>query len=315
MTKYIVNRLLQAIPVLFVVGLITFVLMRIPEGDPASFMAAENPMITAEQIDALREDMGLNRPLVVQYLDWQLGVLRGDLGYSYFHDISVLTIIGQRLPKSIELAIVALALALPVALVGAILAAVYRGSWIDNVVTAFVTAGISVPSFWLAIMLIIVFAVNLNWLPASGYVSIFDDPVQHMKLIALPAVTLAVLLAAPNMRFLRANLIEVFGQDYIRTARAKGLSEPVVVARHALKNALIPTVTFIGLQAGFILSGTVVIEFVFGWTGLGWYTVESIMNSDFLIVQGTVLVFATLFVGMNIIVDVIYAYLDPRIRY
>jgi peptide/nickel transport system permease protein len=160
-----------------------------------------------------------------------------------------------------------------------------------------------------------VFAVNLDWLPASGYVSIFEDPVQHIKLIILPAITLAVLLAAPNMRFLRANLLEVFGQDYIRTARAKGLSEPVVVARHALKNALIPTVTFIGLQAGFILSGTVVIEFVFGWTGLGWYTVESIMNSDFLIVQGTVLVFAALFVGINIIVDVIYAYLDPRIRY
>ena len=315
MTKYIVNRVLQAIPVFWLVGIITFTLMRIPEGDPVAFMAAENPEMTNEMIDALREDMGLNRPLVVQYLDWQAGVFRGDLGYSYFHDIPALTVIGQRLPKSIELAFVALALGLPVALVGAILAAVYRGSWIDNVVTAFVTAGISIPSFWLAIILIIVFAVNLNWLPASGYVSIFDDPVQHIKLITMPAITLAVLVAAPAMRFLRANLLEVFGQDYIRTARAKGLEDRVVIVRHALKNALIPTVTFIGLMAGFLLSGTVVIEFVFGWTGLGWFTVESIMLSDFLMVQATVLVFAALFVGVNIVVDVTYAYLDPRIRY
>ena len=315
MKKYIVNRLLQAIPVFWIIGIMTFTLMRIPPGDPSTFMAGENPEMTNEQIDLLREDMGLNRPLLVQYLDWQLGVFRGNLGYSYFHDVTVLNIIAQRLPKSIELALVALALGLPVALVGGTLAAVYRGSWIDNLVTAFVTAGISIPSFWLGIMLIIVFAINLNWLPAVGYVSIAEDPVQHIKLIIMPAVTLAVLVAAPSMRFLRANLIEVFGQDYIRTARAKGLSEPAVIARHALKNALIPTVTFIGLQAGFILSGTVVIEFVFGWTGLGWYTVESIMNSDFLIVQGTVLVFAALFVGLNIVVDVIYAYLDPRIRY
>ena len=315
MTKYIINRLLQAIPVFWIIGLMTFVLMRIPEGDPATFMAGENPEMTNEQIDRLREDMGLNRPLVVQYVDWQLGVFRGNLGYSYFHDVTVLTIIGQRLPKSIELALVALALGLPVALVGGILAAVYRGSWIDNVVTAFVTAGISVPSFWLGIMLIIVFAIKFNWLPAVGYVSIFEDPVQHMRLITMPAITLGVLVAAPSMRFLRANLLEVFGQDYIRTARSKGLSDQVVIGRHALKNALIPTVTFIGLQAGSLLAGTVVVEFVFGWTGLGWFTVESINNSDFLMVQGTVLVFAALFVGINIVVDVIYAYLDPRIRY
>jgi len=248
MTKYIVNRLIQAIPVFWIVGIATFALMRIPPGDPATFMSGENPEMTNEMIDALREDMGLNRPLVVQYFDWQLGVFQGDLGYSYFHDVTVLTVIGQRLPKSIELALVALALGLPIALVGGILASVYRGSWIDNVVTAFVTAGISVPSFWLGIMLVIVFAVKLDWLPASGYVSIWEDPVQHMKLITMPAITLGVLVAAPSMRFLRANLLEVFGQDYIRTARSKGLSEPVVIGRHALKNALIPTITFIGLQ-------------------------------------------------------------------
>ena len=235
MTKYIVNRLLQAIPVFWIIGIMTFTLMRIPPGDPATFMAGENPEMTNEQIDRLREDMGLNRPLIVQYLDWQLGVFRGNLGYSYFHDVTVLTIIGQRLPKSIELAFVALALGLPIALVGGILAAVYRGSWIDNFVTAFVTAGISIPSFWLGIMLIIVFALHLNWLPAVGYVSIVEDPVQHIKLITMPAITLAVLVAAPSMRFLRANLLEVFGQDYIRTARAKGLEERVIISRHALK--------------------------------------------------------------------------------
>jgi len=266
-------------------------------------------------IDSLREDLGLQRPLIVQYLDWQWGVIRGDLGYSYLNGFSVATLIGQRLPKSIELAVVALAVGLPIAMVSGILAAVFRGSWIDNVVTAFVTAGISMPSFWLAIMLIIVFGVNLGWLPSSGYVPLFEDPVQHLKLITLPTITLAVLVAAPAMRFLRANLIEVLEQDYVRTARAKGLAENIVIIRHALKNALIPTVTFIGVQSGHLLAGTVVIEFVFGWTGLGWFTVFAIQSSDFLIVQGTVLVYAALFMGINIAVDIIYAYLDPRIRY
>ncbi len=315
MTPYIVNRLLQAIPVFFIIGIVTFGLMRVPAGDPVTFMSAENPEMTNEMIDALREDLGLQRPLIVQYLDWQWGVLQGDLGYSYLNNFPVLTLIGQRLPKSIELALVALALGLPIALAGGILAAVYRGSWIDNIATGFVTAGISVPSFWLAIMLIIVFAVNLGWVPATGYVSIFDDPVKHIELISLPAVTLAVVVAAPAMRFLRANLIEVFEQDYVRTARAKGLTERVVISRHSLKNALIPTVTFLGVQSGHLLAGTVVIEFVFGWTGLGWFTVEAVQSSDFLIVQGTVLVYAALFMGINIAVDILYAYLDPRIRY
>ena len=315
MTPYIANRLLQAIPVFLIIGAITFVLMRVPAGDPVTFLAAENPEMTKDMIDALREDLGLHRPLVVQYLDWQWGVIRGDLGYSYLNGFSVLKLIGQRLPKSIELALVALMLGLPIALVSGVLAAVFRGSWMDNTVTAIVTAGISIPSFWLAIMLIIVFAVSLGWLPSTGYVSIFDDPVKHMQLIALPVITLAVLVAAPAMRFLRANLIEVLEQDYVRTARAKGLAETVVILRHSLKNALIPTVTFIGLQSGHLLAGTVVIEFVFGWTGLGWFTIEAIQSSDFLIVQGTVLVYAALFMVINIVVDILYAYLDPRIRY
>ena len=314
MAQFIVNRLLQAIPVFLIIGVITFVLMRIPAGDPVTFLAAENPQMTNEMIDSLREDLGLHRPLVVQYLDWQWGVLLGDLGYSYLNSFPVLTLIGQRLPKSIELAVVALALGLPVALVSGVLAAVFRGSWIDNIVTAVVTAGISIPSFWLAIMLIIVFAVELRWVPATGYVPLFEDPVRHLQLIALPAVTLAVVVAAPAMRFLRASLIEVLEQDYVRTARAKGLAESVVINRHSLKNAMIPTVTFIGLQSGHLLAGTVVIEFVFGWTGLGWFTVEAIQSSDFLIVQGNVLVYAALFMGINIVVDILYAYLDPRIR-
>ena len=156
MGQYIANRLLQAIPVFFIIGAITFVLMRVPAGDPVTFLSAENPEMTKDMIDALREDLGLHRPLVVQYLDWQWGVIRGDLGYSYLNGFSVLTLIGQRLPKSIELALFALMLGLPIALVSGVLAAVFRGSWIDNIVTAFVTAGISIPSFWLAIMLIIV---------------------------------------------------------------------------------------------------------------------------------------------------------------
>lgn len=315
MLTYIIRRVLQAIPVLWVVVIIVFLLLRLSPGDPATAMLGNIPGVTKEIIDQVRSELGVDKPLVVQYVNWQIDLFRGDFGQSYYNKVPVTTLIAQRLPKSMELAVVALAIALPFSLGAGILAAVKRGTWIDHAATAFVTAGIAIPGFWLAIMLVLLFSVHLKWLPSSGYVSFFDDPVGHIRILILPALTLAILVAAPSMRFLRSSMIEVLNEDYIRTARAKGLAQRIVVNRHAVKNALIPTVTFVGLQFASLLAGTILIEWVFGWTGIGWLIVNAIHSQDYLVVQGGVIVMAFFFVAVNLGVDILYAVLDPRIRY
>ena len=315
MLTFIIRRVLQAIPVLWVVVIIVFLLLRLSPGDPATAMLGNIPGVTKEIIDQVRSELGVDKPLVVQYVNWQIDLFKGDFGQSYYNQVPVTTLIAQRLPKSMELAVVALAIALPFSLGAGILAAVKRGTWIDHAATAFVTAGIAIPGFWLAIMLVLLFSVHLKWLPSSGYVSFFDDPVGHIRILILPAVTLAILVAAPSMRFLRSSMIEVLNEDYIRTARAKGLAQRIVVNRHAVKNALIPTVTFVGLQVASLLAGTILIEWVFGWTGIGWLIVNAIHSQDYLVVQGGVIVMAFFFVAVNLGVDILYAVLDPRIRY
>ncbi len=315
MLTYIIRRVLQAIPVLWVVIIIVFLLLRLSPGDPATAMLGNIPGVTKEIIDQVRSELGVDKPLVVQYVNWQIDLFRGDFGQSYYNKVPVTTLIAQRLPKSMELAVVALAIALPFSLGAGILAAVKRGTWIDHAATAFVTAGIAIPGFWLAIMLVLLFSVQLKWLPSSGYVSFFDDPIGHIRILILPALTLAILVAAPSMRFLRSSMIEVLNEDYIRTARAKGLAQRIVVTRHAVKNALIPTVTFVGLQFASLLAGTILIEWVFGWTGIGWLIVNAIHSQDYLVVQGGVIVMASFFVAVNLGVDILYAVLDPRIRY
>ena len=315
MLTYIIRRVLQAIPVLWVVVVIVFLLLRLSPGDPATAMLGNIPGVTKEIIDQVRSELGIDKPLVIQYVNWQMDLLRGDFGQSYYNKVPVTTLIAQRLPKSIELAVVALAIALPFSLGAGILAAVKRGTWIDHAATGFVTAGIAIPGFWLAIMLVLLFSVQLEWLPSSGYVSFLEDPVGHIRILILPALTLAILVAAPSMRFLRSSMLEVMGEDYIRTARAKGLGQWVVVNRHAVKNALIPTVTFVGLQFASLLAGTILIEWVFGWTGIGWLIVNAIHAQDYLVVQGGVIVMAFFFVVVNLAVDILYAVLDPRIRY
>ena len=315
MTTYIIRRVLQAIPVLWVVVVIVFLLLRLSPGDPATAMLGNIPGVTKEIIDQVRAELGVDKPLIVQYFNWQMDLLKGDFGQSYYNQVPVKTLIAQRLPKSIELAVVSLAIALPFSFGAGILAAVKRGTWIDHAATAFVTAGIAIPGFWLAIMLVLLFSVKLEWLPSSGYVSFFEDPVGHIRILILPASTLAILVAAPSMRFLRSSMLEVMGEDYIRTARAKGLAQWVVVNRHAVRNALIPTVTFVGLQFASLLAGTILIEWVFGWTGIGWLIVNAIHAQDYLVVQGGVIVMAFFFVAVNLGVDILYAVLDPRIRY
>ena len=266
-------------------------------------------------IENARRNLGLDQPLYVQYFTWISGVLQGDFGFSYLNKMPVSTILMQRLPASIELAVVSLFLAILVAIPGGIVTALKRGTVIDHVVTAIVTAGIAFPGFWLGILVVLLFAVRLNWLPSNGYVEFTRDPIGNLRFLILPALTMTIILAAPIMRFLRSSMLDVMGEDYILVARAKGLKERTVIYLHALKNALIPTITVIGMQFGTMIGGMVMIEWVFAWRGVGWLIVTSILKRDYMVVMGGVLVVATIFVLVNLVVDILYGVLDPRIRY
>jgi peptide/nickel transport system permease protein len=312
---YLIRRLLQLVLVLFFVTLTVFTILRLSPGDPVMTMVGSLPDVTPEMIEAARRSLGLDQPIYLQYASWLGNLLRGDMGRSYINKTEVAAVIAARLPASLELAAAAFMLALVIAVPSGILAAVYRRTWIDHLATAFVTIGIAIPGFWLAIMLVLLFSVVLGWLPSSGHVPFMADPLKNLQLLILPSLTMAILLAAPTMRFLRSSMLDVLGEDYVRTARAKGLNERSVVARHALRNALIPTVTWVGLQFAGLIGGGVVVEWVFGWPGLGWLTVHAITSRDYFVVQGTVLVVATVFVVVNLVVDLLYVALDPRVRY
>jgi peptide/nickel transport system permease protein len=314
MRNYIIRRLFQTIPVLFFVSSIVFLTLHL-SGDPVKIMFARTPGFTQEMIENARRNLGLDQPLYVQYFTWIRGVLQGDFGFSYLNKMPVSTILMQRLPASIELAVVSLFLAILVAVPGGIVTALKRGTVIDHVVTAIVTAGIAFPGFWLGILVVLLFAVRLNWLPSNGYVEFTRDPIGNLRFLILPALTMTIILAAPIMRFLRSSMLDVMGEDYILVARAKGLRERKVIYLHALKNALIPTITVIGLQFGTMIGGMVMIEWVFAWRGVGWLLVTSILKRDYMVVMGGVLVVATIFVLVNLVVDILYGVLDPRIRY
>jgi len=314
MRNYIIRRLFQTIPVLFFVSSIVFLTLHL-SGDPVKIMFARTPGFTQEMIENARSNLGLDQPLYVQYFTWISGVLQGDFGFSYLNKMPVSTILMQRLPASIELAVVSLFLAILVAIPGGIVTALKRGTVIDHVVTAIVTAGIAFPGFWLGILVVLLFAVRLNWLPSNGYVEFARDPIGNLRFLILPALTMTIILAAPIMRFLRSSMLDVMGEDYILVARAKGLRERTVIYLHALKNALIPTITVIGMQFGTMIGGMVMIEWVFAWRGIGWLIVTSILKRDYMVVMGGVLVVATIFVLVNLVVDILYGVLDPRIRY
>lgn len=314
MRNYIIRRLFQTIPVLFFVSSIVFLTLHL-SGDPVKIMFARTPGFTQEMIENARRNLGLDQPLYVQYFTWISGVLQGDFGFSYLNKMPVSTILMQRLPASIELAVVSLFLAILVAIPGGIVTALKRGTVIDHVVTAIVTAGIAFPGFWLGILVVLLFAVRLNWLPSNGYVEFTRDPIGNLRFLILPALTMTIILAAPIMRFLRSSMLDVMGEDYILVARAKGLRERTVIYLHALKNALIPTITVIGMQFGTMIGGMVMIEWVFAWRGVGWLIVTSILKRDYMVVMGGVLVVATIFVLVNLVVDILYGVLDPRIRY
>jgi peptide/nickel transport system permease protein len=308
---FLIRRLLLTLPILFIVSVVCFSLINLIPGDPATVILG--PEASEQAKEQMREQLGLNKPIVVQYVDWLGGVLHGDLGESLVDGTPVSQLILQRLPVTLELALGTFLVSLTIAVVAGILSASKRGTWVDYVSTGFALGGISIPHFWLGMMFIIIFAVYLGWLPASGYVPFFEDPAANIAVMILPILATGLRESAELMRMLRSSLLEELGSDYVRTAFSKGLSRRVVVIRHAVRNALIPFVTASGLQIAALLGGLVVTEQVFQLPGVGRLIVESILERDYTVVQGAVLTVTVIVILINVLVDLLYAVIDPRI--
>lgn len=312
MLKFFLFRLLTTIPVLVVVTFVVFGLVLLIPGDPAATIAG--PEATVEQVAQVRDQLGLDRPLVVQYWDWITGALSGDLGTSLFTSRAVATTIGDGLPVTLALTFTALAVALLIAVPTAVVSALRRGSWLDRLFSVGSSLGIALPSFWLGLMLVLVFSLSLGWFPATGYVPLSEDPLAWLAHIILPALTLGVASAAESARQLRGSIIAVLQQDYVRTARAKGLPGTKVVGKHVLKNAAGPLVTVLGLQVTTLLGGAVLVEQVFGVPGLGLVAINAVTTRDIPVIQGIVLVAVVVAVVTNLLVDLTYGYLNPKVR-
>ena len=313
MAQVIVRRLLATIPVLLLVTAGVFTLLHLTPGDPIDAMMAESVDATVKE--TLRKELGLDRPIPVQYAAWMGRVLRGDLGRSIRNGEPVIENVGRRIRPSLQLAALAMTISLAIAFPVGIVSAVRRNRPVDRVGTTFALFGICMPNFLLALLLIFVFGVTLRWLPISGYTDPLEDPVAGLRSLVLPAVTLGLALAAVVTRTLRSSLLEALAEDYVRTARAKGLSEGRVVRGHVLKNALIPVVTVLGLQLGTLIGGAVITEYVFALPGVGRLVVDAVFARDYPLVQGVVLLIAVGFIVSNLCVDILYGFIDPRIRY
>ncbi|HYY54346.1 MAG TPA: ABC transporter permease [Candidatus Dormibacteraeota bacterium] len=313
MGGYILRRLLLMVPVAFLVTIIVFALIHLSPGDPLVIYAGEER--DEAVIAVLRHEYGLDQPLPVQYVVWLEHALRGDLGRSLRTHQPVVEAVVERVPATFELGLAALFISVSIGLVVGTLSAVKRNSPLDLLATGFTIAGVSLPNFFLGLVLILVFSLAIRLFPPGGYAPLFGEPVDNLRHLVLPAVTLATASLAVNTRQIRSSLLDTFGQDYVRTARAKGLSEAIIVARHAMKNALIPVVTIIGLQVGAIIEGAIVTEQIYSWPGIGKLAVDSIAGRDYPVVQTIVLLSALSYMFTTLVVDVLYAWLDPRISY
>jgi peptide/nickel transport system permease protein len=311
--RFLGGRLLGTAPVLVILSIGVFLMLHLTPGDPVQIMLGQDADPGA--IAALRAELGLDQPLPIQYARWVANVVRGDLGRSIRTNQPVTEAIVSRLPVTIELSVLALALSLAIGLPAGIVAAIRRNSSLDFASTGLALVGVSLPSFFLGILLILVFALWLRWVPPSGYTAVLVDPLMNVKQMFMPALALGAALAGIVARLTRSSLLEVLGTDYMRTARAKGLSEAASVVGHALKNALLPVVTVVGLQVGAVLGGAILIETIFALPGIGRLAVDSIFARDFPIVQGVVLFLALVRVVSNVVADLLYARLDPRISY
>lgn len=316
MTVYILRRVAQAVPIVVLTSIVVFLMLHLAPGDPVSLILnAQQKQFTPEDVARLKKSMGLDKPLAVQYIQWLGDVGRGEFGTSYYQRREILPMIGERMEATLVLALGALTFAIPIGIGGGIISAMKRGTILDRLINAVIVAGVAVPTFALGLFLIVLFGVKLSWLPVSGMSNYGDggliDRVRH---VILPAISLGVGPAAIIARLTRSAMLEVLNQDYVRTARAKGLRGNVVVRRHAFRNVLIPVITVIGLQVGFLLGGAVLVEVVFTWPGMGQLIVNGIQQRDFPVVQAGVLVVTLLFILTNVVVDVLYAVVDPRIR-
>ena len=305
MLNYLIKRLLSTIPVLLGISLLLFFMLRLLPGDPAQVLAGQ--MASPQEIENIRQQLGMDRPIYEQYANYLIRLARFDLGRSARTQNPVTEEIWARLPNTLLLAVVAISLACLFGIPAGIISAVRPYSWIDYLVTTSALFGMSMPVFWLGLMLVVLFSVILKWLPAGG-----TGSWQH---VILPSFTLAAFVVAFIARMTRSTMLETLSQDYTTTARSKGLQERVVVIKHALKNAMIPIITVVGLQFGLLLGGAVLTETVFAWPGLGRLIVDSILARDYPVIQGTILIFGLLYIMVNLVVDFIYALVDPRIRY
>lgn len=305
MVQYVLKRLLSTFPVLIGISLLLFFMLRMLPGDPAQVLAGQ--MASREDIESIRQQLGLDKPIFVQYGLFLSRLVRFDLGRSARTQNPVIREIWARLPNTILLAVSAITLACLFGIPAGILSAVRPYTWIDYLFTSLALFGISMPVFWLGLMLVVIFSVILQWLPAGGTGS--------WKHLILPSFTLAAFVVAFIARMTRASMMEALSQDYTTTARSKGLKENVVILKHALKNALIPIITVVGLQFGLLLGGAVLTETVFAWPGMGRLIVDSILGRDYPMIQGAILIFGLLYILVNLMVDLLYAYIDPRIRY
>src|SRR5579864_1084992 len=312
MIGFIARRLAQAIPVMFLASIGVFLLLHLLPGDPAELMAG--PDAPQSTIDFVRHDMGLDQPLPVQYVVWLGHIAHGDFGKSIFSKLPVSQLIGQRAPATIELTIAGEIITILIALPLGVIAAVRQRSPVDWVISTGTSLGLAIPNFWLGILLILLFAVALGWLPPGQRGDLARDPVGELKFLALPAFTLALPLAMNLSRLTKASVLEVLYEDHVRTARAKGLADTRVVTRHVLRNALVPIVTAISLDIGRLLGGALIVETIFAWPGMGTLMLTAVGNRDYVIVQACLLLLVGVFIVVNLVADISYGFIDPRIR-
>ncbi len=312
--KYTLKRLGMAIMVLFLVSVIIFIAIRLAPGDPVLNQLGPYGERTPEREEAIKIQLGLDKPIVIQYFIWAKNVVSGNFGVSMRNGRPVLDVIMEKVPASVELIVLSLLFALIIAIPFGILAAIKRNSAIDQIISFFSTSMLAIPSFCIGLILIIILAVKTKMLPASGYISFSENPLLNLKLIIMPVIALGLFETANFIRFIRSDTIEVLSSNYIRTAKAKGLSQKKVYFKHALKNILVTLITVVGLEFGTLLGGTVIVEQMFGWSGIGWLIFQSVGNRDYSVVQTAILLIAAAFVIINTVIDILYTAIDPRIK-
>lgn len=316
MLRYTIRRFLMMIPTLFGVAVLVFVLLRAMPGDIVELrMLMDGGQVSPEALATERARLGLDKPLLYQFYDWITGIMVGDFGTSMWTGRPVIDEIGSRLPLSLQVAIMATVLAVAISIPLGTIAALYNNTWIDHVIRTFAIAGLAIPSFWLGMLIILGLLFTFNWIPPLTYTPIWEDPLRNLSQLIWPALAVGYRYSAVTTRMTRSTLLEVLQEDYIRTARAKGVYERLVLSRHAIRNALLPVVTVIGLEFAFLIGGLVVTEQVFNLNGIGKLFVETVTRADYTMVQALVMLVATFFILVNFLVDLLYAVLDPRIRY